>query len=55
MRRTRYIGLAKSHLGHVLIAVAIRFLRLGERFVEIPRPKIRISPFVRLINQPLLA
>jgi transposase len=55
MRRTRYIGIARTHLDHVLTAVAINILRLGEWFAEIPRPKTRISPFVRLMDQPLLA
>ena len=53
MRRTAYLGLAKTHLGHVLTAVALNFLRLGEWFAEIPRSKTRVSPFVRLMNQPL--
>lgn len=51
MRRTRYIGMSKTHLGHVFTAVAINFLRLAEWFAEIPRPKTRLSPFVCLMNQ----
>jgi hypothetical protein len=35
--------------------VAINFLRLAEWFAEIPRPRTRISPFVRVMNQSLLA
>ncbi len=34
MRRTRYTGLARVHLGHVLTAVALNFLRLGKWFAE---------------------
>ncbi len=30
-RRRRYFGLAKTHLGHVLMAVGLNFLRLGDR------------------------
>ena len=54
MRRSAYLGLPKTHLGHILTAVALNFLRLGEWFAETPRPKTRVSPFVRLMNQPLL-
>jgi transposase len=55
LRQTRYLGMARTHLGHVLTAVALNFLRLAEWFAEIPRPKTRVSPFVRLMNPPLLA
>jgi transposase len=49
MRRTRYIGLARVHLGHVLTAVALNFLRLGEWFADVPRAKTRTSPFALLM------
>ncbi len=49
MRRTRYIGLARVHLGHVLTAVALNFLRLGEWFADVPRAKTRTSPFTLLM------
>lgn len=45
MRRTRYSGLARVHLGHVLTAVALNFLRLGEWLADVPRAKTRTSPF----------
>ncbi|MGI8588768.1 MAG: IS5/IS1182 family transposase, partial [Chloroflexia bacterium] len=49
LRRSPYIGEARTHLGHLLTATAINFLRLGEWFLEIPRPKTRQTPFVRLM------
>jgi transposase len=55
LRRTRYAGAARTPLGHVLTAVALDFLRLGEWFAEIARPKSRRSPFVRLMHEPLSA
>ncbi len=49
LRRTRYTGLARVHLGHVLTAVALNFLRLGEWFADVPRTKTRRSPFTLLM------
>lgn len=49
MRRTAYIGLAKTHLGHLLTGVALNFLRLGEWFMEVPRAKTRFSSFATLM------
>ena len=49
MRRTRYNGLARVHLGHVLTAVSLNFLRLGEWFADVPRAKTRTSPFSLLL------
>lgn len=49
MRQIRSIGLAKARLGHVLTAVALNFLRLGERFADIPCAETRRSPYVTLI------
>jgi transposase len=49
LRRTRYMGLARVRLAHVLTAVAINFLRLGEWFTEVPRAKTRRSPYARLM------
>jgi hypothetical protein len=45
---TRYIGLARVHLGHILTAVGLNVLRLGEWFLETARAKTRITPFARL-------
>jgi transposase len=49
LRRTRYVGLARVHLGHVLTAVALNFLRLGEWFADVPHTKTRRSPFTLLM------
>jgi transposase len=49
LRRTRYIGLARVHLGHLLIAVGLNVLRLGEWFLDTTHTKTRITPFARLM------
>ena len=50
LRRSRYIGLAKTHLQHILIAVAIN-LRRVMAWLKDPRPtKPRVSPFVALAS-----
>ncbi len=48
MRRTRYIGLAKTHLQHSLTAAAIKVVRLVNWLDEIPRAKTRTSRFAAL-------
>ena len=50
LRRTRYIGLAKTHLGHILTAVAVNLLRIGAWLAGIPRAKTRQSAFVALMT-----
>jgi hypothetical protein len=49
LRRTRYIGLRRVHLGHILAAVGLNLLRLGEWFLEAARAKTRLTPFARLM------
>jgi hypothetical protein len=49
LRRTRYIGLRRVCLGHILTAVGLNVLRLGKWFLEIARAKTRITPFARLM------
>jgi transposase len=49
LRRTRYIGLIRVHLGHILAAVGLNVLRLGEWLLETARTKTRITPFARLM------
>ncbi|MDP9371412.1 MAG: IS1182 family transposase [Chloroflexota bacterium] len=49
LRRTRYTGQEHVHLGHVLTAVGLNFLRLGEWFSDAPRARMRRSPFATLI------
>jgi hypothetical protein len=39
----------RVRLGHLLTAVGLNALRLGEWFLETARAKTRISPFARLM------
>jgi transposase len=55
LRRTRYIGLERTHLGHVFTAAAINFLRVSDWLLEVPRAETRASKFVHLMNQSLAA
>lgn len=55
LRRTRSIGQARTHLGHVFTATALNFLRLGEWLTEQPRARSRRAPFVRLMAASLAA
>jgi transposase len=48
MRRTRYIGLAKTHLQHLLTAAAMNVVRLVNWLDGIPRAKTRTSRFAAL-------
>ncbi len=48
LRRSRYIGLARTHLQHVLTATAMNFVRVSLWFAETPRANTRQSAFVRL-------
>ena len=54
MRRSRYIGLAKTHLQNVLIATAINLHRLVDWFNEIPLAKTRQAAFVKLMAPSVL-
>ena len=51
LRRSRYVGLAKTHLQHVLTAVALNLARLGEWLVGAPLAPTRQSTFARLMSQ----
>ena len=48
LRRCRYIGLAKTHLQHVLTAVAINLVRVAEWCAGTPIAKTRRSRFAAL-------
>lgn len=48
LRRSRYIGLAKTHLQHILIATALNFVRLNAWLNDVPIAKTRISRFKKL-------
>jgi transposase len=55
VRRSRYIGLAKTHLQHLLSATSLSFLRVGEWLMAVPKATTRRSPFARLMAQPAAA
>ena len=48
MRRTRYRGLKKTHLMHVVTAVAINLQRSVSWLLDTPRSQTRISRFAAL-------
>jgi transposase len=51
MRRSRYIGLQRTHLAHVLTAAAIHLVPVGAWLSDTPRAQTRQSRFVRLMLQ----
>jgi transposase len=55
VRRSRYIGLSKTHLHHLLSATSLSFLRVGEWLMGIPKATTRRSPFARLMAEPVAA
>jgi transposase len=50
LRRARYIGLAKTHLQHILTATAINFVRLSHWLQDKPLARTRQSSFTRLMT-----
>lgn len=48
LRRSRYIGLTKTHLQHLAIAAAINLSRLSNWFQKIPLASTRTSRFAAL-------
>lgn len=50
LRRSRYVGRAKTHLQHVATAAAINILRVVGWLAEAPREGTRMSSFVRLMT-----
>jgi transposase len=52
LRRSRYIGLAKTHLQHVVTAVAMNLARLWNWWQEIPKSQTRVSRFRALAPVP---
>ena len=48
LRRSRYIGLAKTHLQHILIATALNLVRLDAWLNDVPIAKTRVSRFKKL-------
>lgn len=51
MRRSRYIGQAKTHLQHIFIATAMNLWRIVDWLNEVPLAKTRQAAFVRLMPQ----
>jgi transposase len=49
LRQSRYIGLAKTHLQHILVVAALNLIRVVSWLDEIPRAKTRISLFAALV------
>lgn len=52
LRRSRYTGLAKTHLQHILIATAINLVRLDAWLNDVPVAKTRVSRFKQLQPKP---
>jgi transposase len=50
LRRSRYVGQAKTHLGHVLTAVAVNLQRIDDWLTDTPRSVTRHSAFARLME-----
>jgi transposase len=50
LRRSRYIGLAKTHLQHVLTAAAMNLIRLGAWLASTPLARTRRSAFNKLMT-----
>jgi transposase len=48
LRRSRYSGLVKTRLMHLLLAAAINFRRVAAWFAAIPRARTRPSAFAPL-------
>ena len=48
LRRSRYVGLAKTHLQHVLTAIAMDLMRLADWFEGTKRASTRCSAFAAL-------
>lgn len=53
LRRSRYIGLAKTHLQHLLIAVAMNLARFVAWINDVPRSTTRTSAFEALAIDPI--
>lgn len=49
LRRTRYRGLSRVHLGHSLTTAAVNFVRVGEWLGGMSKPRRRTSAFGRLM------
>lgn len=52
LRRSRYDGLHKTHVQHILTAVAINLVRIDAVLTGTPRGQTRLSPFAALATHP---
>jgi hypothetical protein len=50
LRRSRYVGEVRTHLGHVLTATALTFVRVAEWLAGTPRGRTRRSEFALLMS-----
>jgi transposase len=50
LRRSRYLGLANTHLQHLLTAVALNVVRLGAWWLGMPPATTRCSPLAALLG-----
>ena len=55
MRRSRYIGFAKTRLQHLVIGAAINLARVNDWIAQAKRARTRQSPFERLMASPVPA
>ena len=55
LRPARYIGLAKTHLQHVLTAMALNLVRLTAWLAGEPLARTRQTSFTRLMAEPACA
>ncbi len=55
VRRSRYVGLEKTQLHHLLSGAALNFLRVGEWLMRMPKATTGRSPFARLVAAPATA
>jgi len=53
LRRSRYLGIVKTHLQDLAIGAAINLVRLGDWFAGLTPEKTRRSAFTRVM-QPIL-
>ena len=54
LRKSRYTGIAKTHLQHLATAAAINLERVADWFTGVGREKTRVSAFARVM-MPLAA
>jgi transposase len=52
LHRSRYVGLAKTHLQHILTATAVNVSRVGAWLADIPIASTRTAPFAALATVP---